>query len=87
MQNSFAIGVAQHGPAIGLSPPGGSGPDLVPDVGGVRRMGDFDRDEDEVGEVPEHRLTLPEHHRDDIDDEFAERARPRGFHLRHTSGR
>ena len=30
-------------------------------------MGDFNRDEDQVGEVPEHRLTLPEHRRDDID--------------------
>ena len=42
-------------------------------------MGDFDRDEDQVGDVPEHRLTPPEHHRDDIDDELVERARPQGL--------
>ena len=42
-------------------------------------MGDFDRDEDQVGHVPEHRLTPPERHRDDIDDELVERARPQGL--------
>jgi hypothetical protein len=50
-------------------------------------MGDFDRDEDQVGEVPEHRLTPPEHHRDDIDDELVERARPQGLaHGRGATG-